>query len=280
VETFESTDGTTLAFHRIGHGDPLICVPGGPMQPSSYLGDLGGLSAHRELIMLDLRGTGDSAVPTDPGSYRADRQTADLDALRAHLELDRFDLLAHCAGTAVALPYAAANPARIRTLTLVTPSPYPAGVEVTDADRRATADRRHGEPWFPTAYAAFERIWSDQATPADWALINPFRYGRWDATVESEVAEAAAARNDEAAGEYYAPGAVDPSSLRAALPALTSPVLLLTGELDVALPPAPATAFAALFPNATLTIQPEAGHLPWLDDSTHFVATVNTFLRG
>ncbi|GGY42141.1 hypothetical protein GCM10010384_56240 [Streptomyces djakartensis] len=52
------------------------------MQDSVYLGNLGGLSAHRTLIRLDLRGTGRSAVPPDPASYRCDRQVADVAALR------------------------------------------------------------------------------------------------------------------------------------------------------------------------------------------------------
>jgi hypothetical protein len=43
------------------------------MRDSAYLGDLGGLSARRELIRLDLRGTGQSATPADPATYRCDR---------------------------------------------------------------------------------------------------------------------------------------------------------------------------------------------------------------
>lgn len=51
----------------------------------------------RQLVLLDLRGTGDSAVPDDPATYRCDRQAADVEALRAHLGLERVDLLAHSA---------------------------------------------------------------------------------------------------------------------------------------------------------------------------------------
>ena len=47
------------------------------MQASAYLGDLGGLSAHRSLVLLDLRGTGESAIPADPATYRCDRQVAE-----------------------------------------------------------------------------------------------------------------------------------------------------------------------------------------------------------
>ena len=56
---FRSYDGTELAYHVQGRGPLLVCLPGGPGRSSAYLGDLGGLSAHRTLVLLDTRGTGD-----------------------------------------------------------------------------------------------------------------------------------------------------------------------------------------------------------------------------
>jgi pimeloyl-ACP methyl ester carboxylesterase len=65
MPAFRAFDGTELAYHVRGgdggdgeDGAPLICLPGGPMRASACLGDLGGLSGRRRLIMLDLRGTG------------------------------------------------------------------------------------------------------------------------------------------------------------------------------------------------------------------------------
>jgi proline iminopeptidase len=70
MPAFRAFDGTELAYHVLGDGDgaPLICLPGGPMRASACLGDLGGLSGRRRLIMLDLRGTGGSVIPADPSS--------------------------------------------------------------------------------------------------------------------------------------------------------------------------------------------------------------------
>jgi pimeloyl-ACP methyl ester carboxylesterase len=155
---FRAADGTRLAYHQAGDGEPLICLPGGPMQASAYLGDLGGLSAHRSLVLLDLRGTGESALPAEEASYRCDRQVDDVEALRAQLGRDRVDLLGHSAGGTLALLYAARHPDRIGRLALLSPSPMAVGLEITDSDRRQVAELRRGEAWFPDAFAAFERI--------------------------------------------------------------------------------------------------------------------------
>jgi proline iminopeptidase len=45
MPAFYAADGTELAYHVRGAGLPLVCIPGGPMRDSAYLGDLGGLAA-------------------------------------------------------------------------------------------------------------------------------------------------------------------------------------------------------------------------------------------
>ncbi|SDY06458.1 Pimeloyl-ACP methyl ester carboxylesterase [Geodermatophilus africanus] len=272
--TLESGDGTRLGYADLGDGPPLVCLPGGPMLPAEYLGDLGGLTAHRSLVLLDLRGTGRSAVPADLATQRCDRQVDDVEALRAHLGLERVDLLAHSAGAALALLYAVRHPGRVRGLTLVTPSQRVVGLDVTDADRRRVAELRRGEPWFPAACAALERIWSGEATDADWTAITPFTHGRWDDAARAAAARADRQRDPDAAARYYGDGVPDPAVVRAALAALRVPVLLVAGEYDVALPPSRAAEYADLFPTARLVVQPGAGHSPWEDDPGAFVRAV------
>ncbi|MGH3881257.1 MAG: alpha/beta fold hydrolase [Actinophytocola sp.] len=275
---FEAGDGTRLAFHRTGDGDPVVCVPGGPMQSSAYLGDLGGLSALRSLVRLDPRGTGDSAVPADPASYRCDRLVDDVEALRVRLGLDRIDLLGHSAGAALAVLYATRHPDRVDRLVLVAPSPRPVGIEVTDQDRREVAESRRGESWFPDAFAGFERIWSGEPTDADWAAIAPFSYGRWDVAARANVAREASELNVDAARAYYSDGALDPPATRAALADLAAPVLLVAGEYDVGLPPRRAREYADLFARAEPAVLAGCGHFPWLDEPEAFVRTLAGFL--
>jgi pimeloyl-ACP methyl ester carboxylesterase len=278
MPAFSAHDGTGLAYHVFGEGIPVICLPGGPMQDSVYLGDLGGLSAHRQLIMADPRGTGQSAIPRDAASYRCDRLVDDVEALREHLGLDRLDLLAHCAGANLAALYAARHPERVVKLALITPSTFAVGIAATGQSRLETARLRKDEPWFAAAFAALEAIVAGNATDDSWKAIDPFFYGRWDAAAQAHQAAQDGHRNSEAAAAFGAEGAFDPDATRAALAAFNAPVLLLAGEVDLNTIPRVVAEFAELFPDAELVVQPEAGHYPWLDDADRFVATTATFL--
>jgi pimeloyl-ACP methyl ester carboxylesterase len=270
----DAPDGTRLAYRRIGGGPPVVVVPGGPMQASSYLDDLVAVTPHVSYAMLDLRGTGDSAVPDDVGSYRCDRQVEDVEALREHLGLERVGLLAHSAGAAVALLHAARHPGHVERLVLVCPSPRVVGLEITDADRREVAEQRRAEPWFADAYAAFERIWAGAASDDDWTAITPFVHGRWDDAARARVARETLLRNETAADEYYTE-VPDPAATRAALAGLEVPVVVVAGEHDVALPPRCAAEYAGLFRDATLVVVPGAGHVPWADDPAAFAQALD-----
>lgn len=277
MPTFSAPDGTLLAYHATGDGPPLVCLPGGPMQDSVYLGDLGGLTAHRSLIRLDLRGTGDSETPADPASYRCDRQVDDVEALRKELGLDRLDLLAHSAGANLAALYTARHPDRVARLALITPSVYAVGVGITAEDRLSTARLRRDEEWYAPAYAALEAITEGRAAPDDWQAVAPFWFARWNEEAREFRAAEEEQRNDEAAGIYGSEGAFDPDATRAALAGFPGRVLVLAGEVDLAGPQRAITEYAGLFADAELVVQDGAAHFPWLDDARRFVAHTARF---
>ncbi|MFF9817281.1 alpha/beta fold hydrolase [Streptomyces sp. NPDC014006] len=276
MPTFTAADGTELAYHQRGTGDPLVVLPGGPMRASAYLGDLGGLARHRRLILLDLRGTGDSAAPADPATYRCDRLVDDVEALRVHLGLDRMDLLGHSAGGSLAALYAARHPHRTARLALVTTALRPLGLRASPQDRLTAARLRQGRPGFEDAFAAL-RAWL--AGEREYGLdVAPFFYGRWDDAARAHAESEEAQTNDDAADRYFDPEAFDPPETRAALSALSAPVLFLAGELDGGPSPALARRAAESFPQAEVAVQPGAGHYPWLDDPEWFVRRVTAFL--
>ncbi len=278
MPTLLARDGTTLAYETAGEGRPLVCLPGGPMLDAWYLGDLGGLSAAAELVLVDPRGTGRSGTPADLASCRCDRMVDDVEALREHLGLDRIDLLGHSAGANLAVSYAARHPGRVGKLALVTPSTVAVGITATAEDRRDIVRRRADEPSHEQVSTAFEAIAAGRADDDAWVAIAPFTYGRWDAAAREHFEAMEKRRKDELAAAHIAEGAFDPPALRAALATFPAPVLVLAGDVDLAGPPPVVAELAGLFPDADFRTQPGAGHFPWLDDPAAFRATLAGFL--
>jgi pimeloyl-ACP methyl ester carboxylesterase len=275
---FTSYDGTKLAFRRAGAGRPLVCLPGGPGRTPDYLGDLGGLDAWRELILPDTRGTGESAVPADPVTYRCDLLARDVEALRAELGLERFDLLGHSAGGSVALRYAGAYPERIGHLVLLSPGMGPLGLAVTDAQQQAAMRRRSGEPWYQEARAAAQAADAGDGSAETRLRYMPFFYGRWDDAARAHALVGFSERARVVQAGFYAPGGFDPPATRAGLARVTAPVMMYVGQAEIGPTPELAAEAAGLFPGWELTVQPGAGHYPWLDDPAWFTARLLDFL--
>ncbi len=281
MSRFASYDGTLLAYRVLGAGEPLICLPGGPGLPPDYLRDLGGLAASRQLVLLVNRGTGESGAPDGQAGYRADRLAEDVEALRAHLGLDRMDLLGHSAAANIAICYAARYPDRLAHLVLLTPLLQAVGIgESSTAAWFEALRRRSGEPWFEEAYAAAQAWDGGEDTDDNRRKAGAFFYGRWDedaaAHWEHEVyLERPAAT---AGAGFYAEGAFDPEATRAALAHLDVPVLVYAGGVDFGPAPEQAAEAARLFPRGKLIVQPGAGHMPWLDDPAFFASAITGFL--
>ena len=278
-------DGTRLAYVEVGAGARLLCLPGGPGRASAYLEDLGGLSATRTLVRLDTRATGHSEVPADPSSLRFDRLAADVEALREHLHSidggeERVDVLGHSAGCLVAQAWAAANPERVRSLVLVTPTDRLQGGSRSDvADVRAT---RADEPWYAEAAEAQAAL-DEGAPPAQQqALVRatrPFFYGRWDERTQAHAATADRQSSKRAELGFGAGiESVDTAGMLASLRALDAPVLVLGGARDALTGVASVELVAGSFARAQKVVLPRAGHFPWVDEPDAFTGAVTAFL--
>ncbi|MGN9894208.1 alpha/beta fold hydrolase [Micromonospora sp. L31] len=279
MQRFRSSDGTELAYRRVGSGPPLVCVPGGPGQVVEYLAELGGLSATRTLILLDNRGTGASEVPADPASYRVDRLVDDVEALRRHLALDLMDLLGHSASGGICLLYADRHPQRLDHLVLVAPSLRVVDIQSDLAVADVLAKRAH-EPWYAEAVAALH---ADASTEEEqqryrW-LAAPLLYGRWDAAARAQASAEPAQFSAPATDGFYAGFTPDPA-LPARLATLPAPTLLVAGEYDIWPTVTAVRELARLFARAEVLVQPRAGHFPWVDDPTAFASSVEGFLSA
>ncbi|MGF1431314.1 alpha/beta fold hydrolase [Kitasatospora sp. LaBMicrA B282] len=285
MPSFPSYDGCEIWYETTGEGAPLVVLPGGPGMDLRYLGRLGGLDRHRRLILVDARAAGRSGVPADRASVSFVAQARDLEALRVHLGLAEFDVLAHSAGCLTAQEYLAAYPGKVRRAVLVAPVGR-AGREPDEAELAALRASRSAEPWYPDAAEA-ERLLAEGASTGDRLAalqrrLLPFFWYRWTAERQAEYRPEHATALPWLREAFYA-GSADPQALAARVARLAvarTPVLVLAGAADGMVGTAPARAVAAAHPGSRLELLAASGHRPWVEEPARFVEAVTRFLAG
>jgi proline iminopeptidase len=276
---FPAFDGTRLTYRRVGTGPLLVCVPGGPGRAAVYLEDLGGLDRQRTLVLLDMRGTGESARPPDPATYAFPSLAADVEALRVHLGLARMDLLAHSAGTVVAQAYAARYPEQLRRLVLVTPGTRLYGQPASDVEMILT--RRADEPWHAEAVAAFAALPTTSDAVERRRLLDrtaPAAYGQWGPRQQAHAVAEPTQFNEAARMGFWPSSDVECRRIVADLARVTARVLVVTGARDALTGVAAGDVVAGHFPEARHVTLDGCGHYPWIDAPGRFVDVVAGFL--
>jgi len=130
IDTLTSSDGTTIAFERLGDGPPVIVVGGQLADRALTRPTAEELAQHFTVINYDRRGGGDSG---DTGPYVVEREIQDLQALIAEFG-GRASVYGHSSGAALALQ-AAATGLSIAKLVVHEPPYTPDG----DEDRQCAS---------------------------------------------------------------------------------------------------------------------------------------------
>jgi pimeloyl-ACP methyl ester carboxylesterase len=117
----ELSTGITMNVAIAGPDDapPVILMHGFPESHRTWREVAPLLSDELRLIMPDLRGFGESDRPQDVASYATDTLIADIFALADALEIDRFALVGHDWGGAIAWAAALRGNPRVDRLAIV-----------------------------------------------------------------------------------------------------------------------------------------------------------------
>lgn len=250
-----SVAGGRLAYREAGSGSPLLLVHGNFASGAWFGEQLAAPPAGWRLLAPDLPNFGRSAPLDAPIAIAT--YAARLEDFADALGLERFALLGHSLGGAVAMALAVRRPERIERLMLVSSAP-PYGLVTPEAHYPLLESLRH-DP------ALMERT---------LAATAPTRRPDWF----GELVEDALGMHESAyRGNARALAAFD---LGSATAAVACPVLVLRCELDTLIDEAAARRTAAAFPGARLELWSGVGHSPQLEDPERFAALLVDFLGG
>lgn len=263
MQTIATGDGRRLALETLGDapGPPVLVLPGGPCRGPEYLGDLAGLPAARRLAVVHPRGT----TATGGLSRGWWRDADDLPAVVAHLGGAPLDVLAHSAGTRLALAFVARFPGQVRSLTLVTPpATWLTGAPHDGAD--LVAARR--DPVVDAAWAAMDSAGDaedEAAFQRALAVTAPAGYAAW---TDVEQAHARVGRSTLAAARAWFRD-VPPDAPARILRAVRPPTCVVAGRQDVLTGRTPVEACAGAL-GAGLVALDRCGHYPWVEQPAAF----------
>jgi pimeloyl-ACP methyl ester carboxylesterase len=268
--------GVTLNVAVAGPEDapPVILLHGFPESHRTWRGVAPLLEDSFRLIMPDQRGFAGSDRPLDVDEYETDKLIGDIFALAEALGVERFALVGHDWGGAIAWPAAMRNDPRLTKLAIIN-APHPLIFQkslIEDADQRAASQYIS---WFrvPGAEKAIE------AMGFEAFFQKTFMSHVELASVSEEEKQQYIAEWSQPGGmlpmlNWYRatklivppPGATVavPDFLLRAFPKIHVPTLVVWGMKDPALLPLQLEGLEALVDDLTVVKLPDAGHFaPW-----------------
>lgn len=263
-------DGLRLHVERAGAGPPLVLLHGFTGATTTWTPLLPRLATEHETLAIDLPGHGLSSAPASPARYALARFADDLLRVLDALVIDRFALLGYSMGGRAALRVALRAPDRVAALVLESTSPG-----IADPARRAErheADGALADEIEREGVSAFVRRWETLPLWASQHALPASARSRLRAQREA---------NDAAglANSLRGAGAGEDEPVLAQLGTFKAPVLLVAGALDGPYVAAGGE-MAGAFPNARLTVVPDAGHAVHLERPDALTDAILEFLRG
>ena len=257
-------DGITLGYVQLGdpHGVPVVLIHGYTDSDLDWAPLLPYLSKDFRLVVVDLRGHGESSKPEC--CYSRLDFAYDVKLLLDALGITRADIVGHSLGSMVAQTFAEYWPQRTGRVVLIssTGGPPPGARPRKPQFDYAAAIRRLHEPIDPDS--AFMREWWASPEPVDPQFLR--RERRNAAAIPLQVWLAVLDQ-----------GLVD-SDLQRTLPRLRAPTLLIWGSADPIMEPPVRRTLRRALPRAKVVIFPGLGHNPLWEDPRACAAVINQFL--
>ncbi len=250
-----------------GDGDelPVVLLHGGPAYASFYLKPFEALAADRPVIRYDQSGCGKSGRLTDESLFTVDHYVEELEALRKHLQIEKWHVYGHSWGTMLGMSYYNRYPETVASLTLASPclssaewerstrallTSYPP--ELQEAVVRADSTGNYQDSLYLVTMNKFYE---------DYVFGNKVIEADLDSTMSTygpEIYE-----HMWGASEFTLSGTLKDFDVTGDLPGVKVPVLLTVGEFDE-INPEIVKAWGMEIPDSRVVIFEGASHMtPW-----------------
>jgi proline iminopeptidase len=276
-------EGGAIRYRILGKGErALVLLHGGPGGGSLYLKPLESLAGpDRRLVFYDQLGCGASDRPVDSSLWRADRFVDELEALRAHLGLERFDLYGHSWGGMLATDYALAHQEHLRSLVLASTiadaallqremarllEAFPA--EIRDTLRRHEEAGTTDSPEYEDAIMAVYCVHLCRCDPWPAEVVKTFEEFAMDVYVPMW-----------GPSEFAYTGSLSDWDRVDRLHRIRVPALVTVGRHDE-LTPACSEQIHERLPDSRLVIFEEGSHMTFWEETDRYLQVVDDFLRS
>jgi len=241
-------NGVRLYYELHGDsGEPLVLVHGYTGDVTDWRHQLPEFSRTHRVLAMDLRGHGRSEAPSDRSSYTVAQMASDVEALIDQVGFGRYHLLGHSMGGAIVQEIALRSPQRLLSLTL----------EDTSFRFGMMADPAV-EEWWKTRMALAEA--GKMAELAELPPPIPPPPHMPAERLEETKVRLSKMSPDAFIGAWR--GLVDWQGTKTRASAISTPTLIIYGDLDTPALVDASKKLVEIIPNARIEVIPEAAHSP------------------
>lgn len=261
-------DGETLAYVDMGNpsGPPVVMIHGYTDSARDWVPLVPYLSKRFRLILVDIRGHGQSSKPEC--CYTRLDFAYDIKLLMDSLDIRRADIVGHSLGSIIAQTFAEFWPEKtLRVVLISSTGGRPPGMAPPKFDFAAEI-RKLKEPIQPDS--PFMIAWWDSPTPVDPDFI---RRQRKDAAGIPRRVWLAVLDQGLPSDNLY-------GDLQSTLPKLKAPTLLIWGSKDPIMEEPMRKTLIDALPAAHVKVFDGLGHNPFWEDPEGVAAVVNGFLEA
>jgi len=278
MEGFIPVQGGKVWYKIAGEpkGIPLILLHGGPGYPHDYLEPLEDLATDRQVVFYDQLGCGNSDKTTDPALWTVDKFVKELQSLIDQLGFEKYHLLGHSWGSALAVAFALTNPKGLTSI--IFSDPYISTPHWAKDTKRLltllpleTQKVLKNSPPDSPEYDKASKEYYDRFV----FMLDP----RPEPCMRANKKMNRELYNHMWGPEEYAPTGnlkdFDPTSR---LSEINVPALFMCGRYDEATPET-AQYFQSLMPGSQLKVFENSAHFPFWNERKEYMQTVHNFLR-